>query len=97
VGSQLVERYDAVGVLACEIVLVKAAQNRQPLVVRNGAQESQDASCRIRIKTRDRLVGQQDAAPLDERPRNGNTLLLTARKPISTQARAIMKADPREC
>jgi hypothetical protein len=79
-----------------EFGLMQAAQHREAVLPGQGSQENKDRGGCLGVQARDRLVGQEHAAALNQSARNRDTLLLTTREAVSPLLRVCVQANPVE-
>ena len=88
--------HDPVRMAPGEFGLMQAAQHREAVLPGQGSQENKDRGGCLGVQARDRLVGQEHAAALNQSARNRDTLLLTTREAVSPLLRVCVQANPVE-
>lgn len=88
---------DARGKTFDQVHLMQIDNNGYAVAVTNFPQELHDFLAGHRIKTCDRLIGQQNTGLLRQRPGNPHALLLPAGKPVGPIPGAIKQTYPVEC
>ena len=85
-----------IGELDRELDLMQADEHGDHALLRNVAQNRQNALRRFRIEAGNRFVCQHKPALLGERPRNSHALLLAARQAVGALQGVGQHADPIE-